>query len=139
MSEEAVNKNRKRFGVMTFADIRHYRLPMPAYLSILHRIGGVFLFVSLPFLLYLLDKSLASEISFAELQGLASGWCVKLIILVLSWAYLHHFCAGIRHMFMDFHVGLDKPVARKTTVVVFIISLLLTIGVAVKLFGASHG
>jgi succinate dehydrogenase / fumarate reductase cytochrome b subunit len=136
---EAVNKNRKRFGVMTFADIRHYALPLPAYLSILHRIGGVFIFVLLPFLIYLLDKSLVSELSFKELTGFTSGWFVKLIILGLSWSYLHHFCAGIRHMFMDFHVGLDKSAARKSTVIVFIVSLVLTAGVAWKLFGASNG
>lgn len=136
---EAVKKNRRRFGVMTFADTRHYRLPVTAYVSLFHRISGAFLFFFLPFILYLLDSSLTSEGTFNALKDFASHWFVKLIILGLSWAYLHHFCAGLRHMQMDFHVGLDKPTARKTSVAVFVVSLLLTLGVAVKLFGGSNG
>lgn len=136
---EAVKKNRRQFGVMTFADIAHYRMPVNAYVSIFHRISGVILFIFLPFILFILDKSLMSEISFNELKGFVSHWFVKLIILGLSWAYLHHFCAGLRHMLMDFHVGLDKSAARKTSITVFVISLLLTAGVAWKLFGASNG
>lgn len=133
---EAVKKNRRQFGVMTFGDIRHYRLPIPAYVSILHRIGGVFLFFFLPFILFLLDESLTSEISFDYMKGFVSHWFAKLIILGLAWSYLHHFCAGVRHMFMDFHVGLEKQTARKSSVIVLIVSLLLTVGVAWKLFGA---
>lgn len=116
-------------------DVRHYRLPLPAYVSIFHRISGAFLFFLLPFVLYLLDLSLLSEGTFAYLQGFTSHWFAKLVILALAWAYLHHFCAGFRHMQMDFHVGLDKYTARKTSAAVFIVSLSLTALVALKLFG----
>lgn len=133
---EAVNKNRPKYGVMTFADIKHYRLPLPAYVSILHRISGVLLLVSLPFILYLLEQSLTSELSFEYFREFTSHWFVKLVILALVWGYLHHFCAGLRHMQLDFHSGLDLPAARKTSIIVLVVSLLLTALVALKLFGA---
>jgi len=133
---DAVTKNRQQFGVMRFADVMHYRLPLAGYVSILHRVSGALMFFLLPFVLYLLDKSLTSEISFEYFKGFTSHWFVKLVILALSWAYLHHFCAGIRHLFMDFHVGVDKVSGRKTSVAVFAVSLVLTAAVALKLFGA---
>lgn len=132
---EAVNKNRRKFGVMSFADIRHYRLPLAAYASILHRASGAMMVVLLPFVLYLLDKSLTSEISFEYFKGYISHPLVKLVILALVWAYLHHVGAGIRHLLMDLHIGLDKESGRKSAVAVFAISLPLTALVALKLFG----
>lgn len=136
---EAVKKNRRQYGVMTFAQTVHYRLPLAGFVSIFHRVSGALMFVLLPFILYILDKSLYSEISFENFKGIVSHWFVKLLILLLSWAYLHHFCAGVRHLVMDLHVGLDKGSARKTSVAVFAISLVLTAAVAWKLFGASNG
>jgi succinate dehydrogenase / fumarate reductase cytochrome b subunit len=136
---EAVKERRRQFGRMTFANAVTYRLPPAGVVSIFHRVSGGLMFILLPFILYLLDKSLYSEISFDYLKSFASHWFVKLVILGLSWAYLHHFCAGIRHLFMDFHYGLDKESGRKTAVSVLVISLLLTAAVAWKLFGASNG
>ena len=88
------------------------------------------------FILFLLDKSLLSEISFEHFKGIASHWFVKLILLALVWAYLHHFCAGIRHLLMDAHVGVDKVSGKKSALIVFAVSLPLTALVALKLFGA---
>lgn len=136
---EAVKKSRRQFGAMNFAQALTYRLPLAGVISILHRASGALLFVLLPFILNILDKSLYSEVSFEHFKGIVSHWFVKLIILALSWAYLHHFCAGIRHLVMDFHFALDKESARKTSVAVLTISLLLTAAVAWKLFGASNG
>ena len=93
------------------------------------------MFLLLPFVLYLLDKSLTSEISFEYFKGYASHFLVKLAILALAWAYLHHFCAGVRHLLMDLHMGLDKDSARKSAVGVFAVSLPLAALVALKLFG----
>jgi succinate dehydrogenase / fumarate reductase cytochrome b subunit len=135
---EAV-KERRQFGKMTFAQAVTYRLPAAGVVSILHRVSGGLMFVLLPFILYILDKSLYTEGTFDELKSFASHWYVKLIILGLSWAYLHHFCAGIRHLFMDFHYGLDKESGRKSARTILAISLLLTVAVAWKLFGASNG
>jgi succinate dehydrogenase / fumarate reductase cytochrome b subunit len=103
--------------------------------SILHRISGFLMFALLPFVLYLLEQSLRSEISFAYYQGIVSTPLVKLIILALVWGYMQHFCAGVRHLFMDLHYGLDKDSARKSAASVLVVSLALTLVVALKLFG----
>jgi succinate dehydrogenase / fumarate reductase cytochrome b subunit len=133
MSE--VVRAKPRFGVMRLIDATGYRLPLAGFVSILHRASGMLMFLLLPFILYLLDKSLTSESTFAELQALTTGVFVKLVILALSWAYLHHFCAGVRHLFMDLHYGLNKDTARQSAVSVLVISLALTALVALKLFG----
>ncbi len=134
MSE--VVKNKKRFGVMRLIDATGYRLPLAGFVSILHRLSGMLMFALLPFILYLLDQSLQSDLSFSMLQMFASNICIKLILLALTWAYLHHFCAGIRHLLMDFHFGLEKDSARQSAVLVLVLSLSLTAAVALKLFGA---
>ena len=135
MSE--VVRKKQRFGVMRLSDavFGGYRLPLAGFVSILHRASGMLMFALLPFILYLLDNSLTSETSFAVLQKLTTGVFVKLAILVLTWAYLHHFCAGIRHLLMDLHIGLDKDQARQSAVAVLCVSLLLSLAVALKLFG----
>jgi succinate dehydrogenase / fumarate reductase, cytochrome b subunit len=104
--------------------------------SIMHRISGALIFLLLPFILYLFETSLFSEIAFEHFKGIVSHWFVKLILLGLAWAYLHHFCAGIRHLLMDLHFGLSKDGARKSSIAVYAISLPLTALVALKLFGA---
>lgn len=133
---EAVKKNRRQFGVMSFAQAGNYRLPLAGIVSILHRLSGGLMFLLLPFILYLLDKSLTSEISFEHFKGITSHWFVKLVILALVWAYLHHFCAGVRHLFMDLHMGLEKDSSRRSAVGVLAVSLPLTALIALKLFGA---
>ncbi|MES2071641.1 MAG: succinate dehydrogenase, cytochrome b556 subunit [Pseudomonadota bacterium] len=133
MSE--VVKPKPQFGKMRLIDAMGYRLPLAGYVSILHRASGLLMFILLPFILFLLDKSITSEVSFSYFQAFTSGVFVKLVILALAWAYLHHFCAGIRHLFMDLHVGLDKDSARKSAVGVLAVSLALAALVALKLFG----
>jgi succinate dehydrogenase / fumarate reductase cytochrome b subunit len=135
MSESA-KKARMSFSNIHITEIVRYRMPPSAYVSILHRISGALMFLLLPFVLYLLEKSLTSEISFDYLREFASHWFVKLIILALAWAYLHHFTAGVRHLFMDAHIGLTKDGSRKTATGVLVVSLVLTALVALKLFGA---
>jgi succinate dehydrogenase / fumarate reductase cytochrome b subunit len=134
MSDD-VKKSRPVFTNIHVFDLMNYRMPLASVISILHRVSGLLLFLLLPFILYLLDKSLLSEDSFDDFKAVASRWFVKLIILALSWAYLHHFCAGIRHLVMDVHVGLDKDSARKSAAGVFVVSLPLAALVALKLFG----
>jgi len=133
---EAVSRSRPKYGVMRIVDVMHYRLPLPAYVSILHRVSGALMFFALPFILYLFEQSVTSEYSFEYFRGFVSHWFMKLVILVLAWGFFHHFFAGFRHMQMDVHVGLDLPTARKTSAAVFVVSLLLTALVALKLFGA---
>jgi succinate dehydrogenase / fumarate reductase cytochrome b subunit len=134
MSE--TTKNRPEFRNIHITQLRNYRLPLAGLISILHRISGALLFLLLPLVLYLLELSLTSENTFGYLRGIASQWFFKLIILGLAWAFLHHFCAGIRHLSMDNHMGMDKDSARRSSVVVLAVSLTLTAAVALKLFGA---
>jgi len=133
---EAAKKGRPEFRNVGIGDITSkYRMPPSAIVSILHRVSGAGLFLFLPFLLYLLQESLRSEISFAHFAGIVDNPFAKIILLGLSWAYLHHFVAGVRHLFMDNHFALDKDAAQKTARWVLIISLVLTALVALKLFG----
>jgi succinate dehydrogenase / fumarate reductase, cytochrome b subunit len=133
---EAIKKHRSEFKNIHITQIIRYRMPLSAMVSIMHRISGALIFLLLPFVLYLFEKSLFSEIAFEHFKGIVSHPFVKLLLLGLSWAYLHHFCAGIRHLLMDLHIGLTKTGARKTSVAVYAISLPLTALVALKLFGA---
>ena len=133
---EAAKKGRPEFRNVGIGDITSkYRMPPSAIVSILHRVSGAGLFLFLPFLLYLLQESLMSEISFEHFRGIVGHWFAKIILVGLSWAYLHHFVAGVRHLFMDNHLALDKDAAQKTARWVLIISLVLTALVALKLFG----
>ena len=134
MSE--VTKKRPEFRNIHITQLANYRLPLAGLISILHRISGAILFLLLPLVLYLLDQSLVSENTFATMRGFTSNWFVKLIILGLSWAYLHHFFAGVRHLGMDTHMGLEKQSSRRSSAVVLAVSLSLTALVALKLFGA---
>ncbi len=126
----------RRFTNIHVTQIVRYRLPAAGIVSILHRISGAMLFVLLPFILYLFDKSITSEISFSYLQGYASHPLVKLAILAVVWGYLQHFCAGIRHLVMDLHIGLGKHEAALSAKTVIAVSTVLTALVALKLFGA---
>lgn len=129
-------KTRPEFrNINAFKDLPRYRWPLAAFTSFAHRVSGAFLVLLLPFILYLLEQSLTSEISFEYFKGIASHWFVKLVILAICWAYLQHFCSGIRHLIMDAHIGLDKDSARKSSAAVFAVSLFLTALVALKLFG----
>ena len=134
-TKDAVKNSRPEFRNIHISQIANYRLPLACLLSILHRVSGALMFLLLPFVLYLLEKSLTSEGSFEYFMGVTSGWLIKLIILGLSWAYLHHFCSGIRHLIMDNHIGVDKDSSRKSAIVVFAVSLPLAGLVALKLFG----
>ena len=112
-----------------------YRLPLAGIISILHRISGALLFLLLPFVLYLFDKSITSELSFGTFRSVTSGWFAKLVILALAWAYLQHFCAGIRHLFMDLHIGLEKESGKLSAAAAIVVSLVVWVAIAFKLFG----
>jgi succinate dehydrogenase / fumarate reductase cytochrome b subunit len=132
---EVAKKHRPQFRNIHITQLPNYRLPLAGLVSILHRISGALMFLLLPFILYLLELSITSEVSFNNLRAIVSHWFVKLIILALSWAYLHHFAAGIRHLFMDMHMALTKDGSRHSAASVLAISLFLTLLVALKLFG----
>lgn len=103
------------------------KLPIPAVVSILHRISGAGLFLMLPFLLYLLQASLESPSSYILFRELLSNVLVKLLLLGLLWAFLHHFCAGIRYLLLDVHVGTALAPARVSSFAAIGVSLALTV------------
>ena len=132
---EVPKKERPEFRNIHVTELSNYRMAVGAIVSILHRISGFIMFALLPCILYMLELSLRSEMSYAYFQGIASHWFVKLITLALVWAFLHHFCAGIRHLFMDMHCLLSKDGSRNSAMTVLALSLFLTLLVALKLFG----
>ncbi|MDR0234125.1 MAG: succinate dehydrogenase, cytochrome b556 subunit [Zoogloeaceae bacterium] len=103
------------------------KLPLPGVLSILHRVSGVLLFLMLGPLLYCFQLSVTSPADFAALKALAAHPCSRLVIAGLFWAYLHHFCAGIRFLLLDMHIGIGLASARASSAVVFAVSLILTL------------
>ena len=110
-----------------FLEIPNIRLPIPGIVSILHRISGVGLFIMLPVLLYLLSGTLSRESAFETYRAIVSNPLVKLILIGVLWAYLHHFLAGIRFLFLDAHKGLELNTARNTAKLVFTAALVLTV------------
>jgi succinate dehydrogenase / fumarate reductase cytochrome b subunit len=115
-------------------DLAKIRLPLPGIVSILHRVSGAALFLSLPVLIYLLHGSLSSAESFESYRALIANPLAKLVLLGLLWAYLHHACAGTRFLFLDIHKGVDLPTARATARIVLIVSLALTLILGVALW-----
>jgi len=134
--KEVPKKERPQFRNIHITELPNYRLPPAGWVSILHRISGFGLFLLLPFLLYLFELSVKSEITFAYFKGILENPLVKLVLLGLIWAYMQHFCAGVRHLFMDVHVGIEKDSSRQSAVTVLVVSLVLTALAGLKLFGA---
>ena len=115
-------------------NLMQIRLPLPALLSILHRVSGALLFLALPLLLCWLQSSLSSAESYDHMTQAFSYVPVKLISLVLLWGYFHHLCAGIRHIFLDLDIGTDLACARFSTVLSFGVSIALTVIVGAMLW-----
>lgn len=129
MPEVTVTKQRPKFLALN-----EIRLPLPGFVSILHRVSGAGLFLCLPILLSLFGMSLGSPESFESYKAAVGHPLVKLLLLGLLWAYLHHFCAGIRFLLLDMHKGLDLVSARNSARMVLVVSLALTVLIGVKLW-----
>ncbi|WP_269532432.1 succinate dehydrogenase, cytochrome b556 subunit [Chitinimonas sp. BJYL2] len=107
-------------------DLPKIRLPIPGIVSILHRVSGAVLFLAIPLVIWLLAGSLASEARYEAFRGFISHPVIKLGLIGLLWAYLHHACAGIRFLFLDVHKGIELDTARNTAKLVMVVSLVLT-------------
>lgn len=129
MSEVTVSKPRPKFLALN-----EIRLPLPGFVSILHRVSGAGLFLCLPILLGLFSMSLGSPESFQGYKAAVGHPLLKLLLLGLLWAYLHHFCAGIRFLLLDMHKGLELASARFSAKIVLAVSLTLTVLIGVKLW-----
>jgi succinate dehydrogenase / fumarate reductase cytochrome b subunit len=110
------------------------KLPLPGFVSILHRVSGLALFLALPLLLLMLQYSLRSIETYAQLQDALSHPLAKLVLLGLLWSFLHHFCAGLRYLAIDLHYVGNLKQARASSKIVMIVSLLLTVLTGVKLW-----
>ena len=101
------------------------------------------MFLLMPFIIWMFDVSVSSEISFAKFKaafsgglGFVPGWFFKLVALALIWAYLHHFCAGLRHLWMDVsHKAVSKEFGKSSAVTTLALSIGLTVVLGAKLFG----
>jgi len=127
---------------MRLADaITGYRYPVMAIVSILHRVSGVIMFLLLPFIIWMFDTSLSSEITYAQFTnvfmngaGFVPGWFFKLVALALIWSYLQHLIAGIRHLWMDATHAVELKFGRQSAQVTLVLSVLLTLLLGAKLF-----
>jgi succinate dehydrogenase / fumarate reductase cytochrome b subunit len=135
-------KQRPVFRNIRITDIRQYRLPPAGIVSILPRVSGALMFLLLPFVVWLFDNSLTSEISFDRFAsvftsgaGFLPGWFVKLVALGLIWAYLHHLIAGVRHLWMDMTHSVSKQQGHSSAIVTLVLSVLLTLALGARLFG----
>ena len=118
-----------------------YRLPPAGLVSILHRASGLLLFVLLPFIIWMFDTSLTSEITYSQFSslfsagtGLVPGWFYKLVALALIWAYLHHLIAGLRHLWMDATHAVSLQFGRSSALFTLAASVVLTLALGAKLF-----
>ncbi|MBI5780795.1 MAG: succinate dehydrogenase, cytochrome b556 subunit [Rhodocyclales bacterium] len=138
-----VSAKRPEFrNIHALSDLPNYRLPAAGIVSILHRISGVLMFLLMPFVIWLFDVSVTSEISFESFRsaflagiGFVPAWFVKLVTLGLIWGYLHHFTAGVRHLWMDATHSVSKAQGKQSAVATLVISLALTVVLGAKLFG----
>jgi succinate dehydrogenase / fumarate reductase cytochrome b subunit len=135
-------KPRPAYRNIHVTQILKYRLPPAGIVSILHRVSGALMFLLLPFIVWLMDVSLTSEISYEQFTaafdvgiGLVPGWFVKLVVLALIWAYLHHFIAGVRHLWMDMTHSVTKEQGHSSAVFTLASSVVLTVALGAKLFG----
>ena len=121
MAEMTIKKRPKNLDLTTI------QLPLPGKVSILHRVSGAGMFICFPLLLWLFSASLSSAENFAMFRSIAGMLPVKVVLAGLLWAFVHHFCAGIRFLLLDLHIGIEKEAARKSAVAVLAVSILLTV------------
>jgi len=145
MSESAATaKKRPEFrNINAFTDLPSYRLPVAGIVSILHRVSGAIMFILMPFIIWMFDASISSEISFAKFKAAFNigmlglpGMLWKLVALALIWAFLHHAIAGLRHLWSDtHHSAVTKEFGKSSAIATLVISVGLTFVLGAKLFG----
>ncbi|MBK5204867.1 MAG: succinate dehydrogenase, cytochrome b556 subunit [Polaromonas sp.] len=146
MTELASKQRPKRpefRNINAFKDLTTYRMTPAAWVSILHRASGAIMFFLMPFIIWMFDTSISSEISFAKFKSAFEvgmlglpGVLWKLVALALIWAYLHHFIAGLRHLWMDIsHAAVSKEFGKSSALFTLALSIGLTLMLGAKLFG----
>ncbi len=166
MTTQASSQTKKRpefRNIHLLKDLPSYRLPVAGIVSILHRISGFIMFLLMPFIIWMFDTSLSSEISYAKFKAAFNigirydipkanqtvenmtsvlffyngipGWFMKLVALALIWAFLHHLIAGLRHLWMDINHAVGKEFGKTSAIVTLAISVGLALVLGAKLFG----
>lgn len=95
-----------------YLNLLKIRLPLTGIVSFAHRVSGVLLFLFLPFSVYLLDLSVQSEASFANVQQMLNQPLILLLQVLVLWSIAHHFFAGIRFLLIDAEIGVERAQAR---------------------------
>lgn len=128
-------------NINAFTDLPSYRLPVAGIVSILHRVSGALMFLLMPFIIWMFDTSISSEISFARFTsvfnigvGFVPGWFVKLVALSIIWAFLHHLIAGLRHLWMDARHAVTKEFGKSSAIFTLVLSVGMTLVLGAKLF-----
>jgi len=134
-------KRRPVYRNIHVSQLTSYRLPPAAWASILHRISGALLFLLLPFVIWMFDASLTSEVSYQQFVSVFAfggmglpAVLVKLVVLALIWAYLFHLLAGLRHVWMDATHSLSLAFGRHSALACIVLSAILTVALGAKLF-----
>ena len=117
-----------------YLDLARIRQPVPAVVSILHRISGAALFLFAGVLLYLFQESLASPESYVRFRAVADHWLAKLFLTGMLWAFFHHFFAGLRYLLIDVDIGSELRTTRAMSWAVLGMSLVLTVVLGVCLW-----
>ncbi len=117
-----------------YLNLYQIRLPVPGFVSILHRISGFGMFFFAWAMLWLLQMTLQSPDAFEQARQFAQSWIGKLFLIGMSWAFLHHFFAGLRFLLLDTHVATELPGARATSWAVLALSIIGTLVVGANLW-----
>lgn len=109
-------------------DLGTIKQPLPALVSITHRVTGVMLFIGLIFALWAFDVSLSSQQGFDSVRhALEHNFFAKLVAWGLLSALAWHFVAGIRHLAMDLHYADDREGGMRTSKIVVVVSAVLIV------------
>lgn len=140
MSNNTASTKPEFKNINAIKDLTTYRLPAAGWVSILHRVSGLLMFLLLPLVIWIFDQSLTSESTYDALTSyLSMEWLglpiLKIICFALIWAYLHHFIAGVRHLYMDATHSVSKEFGKSSAVITLVLSIGLTALLGAKLFG----
>lgn len=110
-----------------FLNLLKIHLPVTGFVSFLHRISGLLLFIAIPFSVYLFDLSLQGSSGFERVANMLTHPIIQLLGLLLIWSLLHHLFAGIRFLLTDLDIGLSKTQAVRSAWLVFALELIVLI------------
>ncbi len=117
-----------------FLNLFQIRFPVTAILSILHRVTGVLMVLTLPVLFYLFSLSLSGEAGWEATLSILNDPLSKIVLALFLWGLIHHLFAGVRFLFIDIEIGVEKTTARVTAWFVNIVVVFVTLLVVWRLW-----